>query len=170
MPKAVFPHARSEGLVITDLDDEILIYDKNRDKAHCLNVTAALVWKLSNGKRSASDIAQAMAKKIDSPVDEQVVWFALRQLEKDHLLQNEITMPRALAGITRREFVKKMGMAAVAVTAPIVISMTAPQSALAATCLSNESPCTSSTQCCSGCCGGPFIPGQGTCQPISNCT
>ena len=62
MPKAIFPHARSEGLVITDLDDEILIYDKERDKAHCLNQTAALVWKYSDGKRSVAEIAQRHGK------------------------------------------------------------------------------------------------------------
>jgi len=151
MPKAnqFVPHARSQGLVITDLDDEILVYDKARDKAHCLNQTAALVWKYSNGERSVADIAQVMEKKLGSPVDEQIVWFALQQLEKDHLLQNAVPVPNEFAGITRREFVKTMGKAAVAVALPIVISMTAPTPALAVSCLPQNASCSTDNQCCS---------------------
>ena len=150
MPKAIFPHARSEGLVITDLDDEILVYDKDRDKAHCLNQTAALVWKYSNGKRTVADIAQLMEKKLGSPVDAQIVWFALGQLEQDHLLCEELALPRALAGVTRREFVKQIGKVALVISVPRVISMTAPQSALALSCVANGQPCTTSSQCCPG--------------------
>ena len=180
MPKTnqFIPHARSQGLVITDLDDEILVYDKERDKAHCLNQTAALVWKYSNGKRTVAEIAAAMQNKLHSPVDEQIVWFALKQLGQDRLLQNAVPVPSEFAGITRREFVKKMGLAAAAVTVPIVISLTAPTPALAGSiaCTPNGQPCTSSPQCCPGlvCCpittrpgGGPAAV-NGTCQP--SCT
>jgi len=161
------PHARSQGLVITDLDDEILVYDKERDKAHCLNQTAALVWKYSNGKRTVTEIASAMQNKLHSPVDAQIVWYALGQLEKDHLLKDEIALPSRFVGVTRREFVKTMGKAAVAVTVPIVISLTAPQSAFAASCLPVSSACTSSSQCCNGCCchttaGQQFCTAPGT--------
>jgi hypothetical protein len=155
MPRAkdFLPRARSEGLVVTELDDEILVYDKERDKAHCLNQTAALVWKYSNGKRNAAEIAAAMQNKLHSPVDDQIVWYALGQLEKDHLMEGHLPVPNELTGISRREFVKTMGKAAVAVTVPIVASLTAPKSALAASCLPNGSLCTSGTQCCSTCCG-----------------
>lgn len=154
MPKAIFPDARSEELVITELDGEILVYDKARDKAHCLNQTAALAWKFSNGERSVSDIAQAMQKELQVPVDEQIVWFALGQLEQDHLLRDEIALPRILASVTRREFVKQMGVAALVISVPRVISMTAPESSLTLSCLANGQPCTSGTQCCSGLCSG----------------
>ena len=155
------PHARSSGLVITNFDAEVLIYDKERDKAYCLNETSALVWKYSNGKRTVSEIAAAMQNRMHSPVDEQVVWYALKQLEKDHLLQDRVTLPTQLAGVTRREFVKKMGLAAAAVTMPVIISLTAPQSALAASCLADGSSCTSGAQCCSGICSSVQGPARG---------
>jgi|GEM_PF-535700 len=150
MPKAnhFIPNVRSEGLVITDLDDEILVYDKARDKAHCLNQTAALVWKYSNGKRTVSEIAAAMEKKLGSPVDEQIVWFALGQLEQDHLLENAVPVPNQIAGVTRREFVKQMGVAAIVISVPRVISMTAPESTLATSCIPDGGSCTSAAQCC----------------------
>lgn len=170
MPKAIFPRARFEGLVITDLDEEILVYDRDRDKAHCLNQTAALVWKYSNGERSVAEIAAAMEKKLGSPVDERIVWFALGQLENDHLLRDGVKMPRALAGITRREFVLQMGKAALVISVPVVISLTAPQSALAVSCIPNGQPCvppagptngpSASVGCCSGCCNPPNSPGR----------
>lgn len=176
MPKAILPHARSEGLVVTDLDDEILVYDKERDKAHCLNQTAALVWKYSDGKHTAAEIAARMQSKLRTSVDEQVVWFALRQLEQDHLLRDDLALPRSLAGITRREFVKKMGAVAVLAALPSIHSITAPNAPGALSCLPNGQQCTSSTQCCSQCCATSQVNPRGagpaaifTCQPSQNC-
>ena len=160
------PHARSSGLIITDLDAEVLIYDKERDKAFCLNETSALVWKYSNGKRNVAEIARAMANKLHSPVDEQVVWFALQQLEKDRLMRSDALLPKQAAGISRREFVKKMGMTAVAVTVPAIISMTAPQSAFAQSCSADGANCNGNSQCCSSCC----CTKTGTCTTPSTCT
>lgn len=177
MPKAsqFIPQARSEGLVITDLDDEVLVYDKARDKAHCLNQTAALVWKYSNGKRTVAEIAAAMQKKLGSPVDEQIVWYALGQLENDHLLRDALKMPRTLVGITRREFVRQMGMAGIIVILPMINSMSAPEAGGITSCLHDGQGCSISTQCCSGCCNGiprpdkvgPGNPPSGTCGPCT---
>lgn len=36
------PAVRHEGLIVQELSDEVLIYDLDRDKAHCLNPTADL--------------------------------------------------------------------------------------------------------------------------------
>src|SRR6266571_4556339 len=36
------PLARKEGLVVKEVSGEVLLYDLDRDKAHCLNQTAAL--------------------------------------------------------------------------------------------------------------------------------
>jgi len=163
MSKLILPHARSQDLVITDLDDEILVYDKARDKAHCLNQTAALVWKYSNGNRTVAEIAEAMEKKLGSHVDEQIVWFALQQLEKDHLLRGDVTIPSKFNGITRREFIKSVGMTAAAITIPNMLSLTAPQSALAASC-TPCGQCATTPGTCSDCCGG-----TGNCNFDSNC-
>ncbi len=44
---AALPHGRKDGLVVKELGNETLVYDLERDEAHCLNQTAALVWKTS---------------------------------------------------------------------------------------------------------------------------
>ena len=43
--QAILPAAREEGLIIQEMADEVLVYDRERYKAHCLNQTAALVWR-----------------------------------------------------------------------------------------------------------------------------
>lgn len=151
------PHARKEGLVVRELPDEVLVYDLERDKAHCLNQTAALVWKHCDGETSVPEITRLLEKDLKAPVDEKLVWFALDQLSKDHLLEDGIVPPAAmLGGMSRRQMVRTLGLAAV-VAVPLVTSIIAPTPAQAATCLASGQACTSSAQCCSGLCNGSNV-------------
>jgi hypothetical protein len=54
------PKARRNKLVIQELPDEVLVYDQERDKAHCLNQTAALVWKQCDGRTDVPTIAKRL--------------------------------------------------------------------------------------------------------------
>lgn len=146
------PRARTEGLVIQTLPDEVLVYDRDRDKAHCLNQTAALVWKYCDGKTTVPNIAKRLERELKTGrVDEKVVWYALGQLGKDHLLEENLAPPALLAGMSRREMVRVLGVAAV-VAVPLVTSIVAPTPAQAATCLATGQACTSGAQCCSTVC------------------
>jgi hypothetical protein len=148
------PRARTEGLVVHELPDEVLVYDRDRDKAHCLNQTAALVWKYCDGKTTVASMAQQLGRDLNTEsVDEKVIWFALDQLGKDHLLSEIAAPPAMLAGMSRREMVRVLGVAA-AVAVPLVTSIVAPTPAQAATCLPPGQPCGTSAQCCSGLCSG----------------
>jgi hypothetical protein len=80
------PRARQASLIIKEVDDETLVYDVEADKAHCLNTTAAQVWKSCDGKTSVKEIATQMSSTDGAPVDESLVWLALDQLEKFKLL------------------------------------------------------------------------------------
>jgi hypothetical protein len=145
------PKARKEGLVVRELADEVLVYDTLADKAHCLNHTAALIWHHCDGRSSVSQIASAVSLQLQAPVDEKMVWFALDQLSKDHLMEEKVSLPALMSGMTRRQMVRTLGIAAV-VAVPLVTSIVAPTPAQAATCLPPGSACTSSAQCCSGLC------------------
>jgi len=146
------PRARREGLVIQELPDEVLVYDRDRDKAHCLNQTAALVWKYCDGKNTVPGIAQRLQRDLATDaIDDKVVWYALGQLSKDNLLEETVTPPALLAGMSRREMVRVLGLAAV-VAVPVVTSIVAPTPAQAATCLPSGAACSTSAQCCSGLC------------------
>src|SRR5690242_13178352 len=124
------PKARKDGLAMEQVEGELLVYDLDRDKAFCLNETAALVWKHCNGRRSAADIAKRLKSDTGAPVDEKVVWYALDQLGRDQLLEKKAALPRALAGMTRREQLRVWGKAA-AFVIPVVTAVMAPTPALA---------------------------------------
>lgn len=146
------PVARKEGLVIQELPDEILIYDLERDKAHCLNQTAALVWQRCDGHATTSAIAQSLATELDTPVDENVVWLALDQLGRNDLLERQPVPPPMLAGLNRREMVRALGIAA-AVAVPVVTSILAPTPTQAVSCIPNGQPCPGGPgTCCSNIC------------------
>lgn len=139
------PEARKEGLVVQHLSDEVLIYDQRRHKGHCLNQTAALVWKHCDGKTSVSEMARLLEEELKTPVKEEVVWLALDQLSKTHLLSKQVTL--AQPGVTRREVIRRIGFAA-AVALPAVMSITAPTAVQAATCKASGEACGTSTECC----------------------
>ena len=48
--------------IVRQLRDEFIVYDKETNHAHCLNSTAADVWKLCDGERSLSEIIHTMEK------------------------------------------------------------------------------------------------------------
>jgi len=158
--KNVRPLARKEGLVVQELPDEILVYDLDRDKAHCLNETAAMVWRKCDGRATTTAISKALENELRKPVDEKIVWLALDQLGRNNLLEQIPAPPPVMNGLNRREMVRALGIAA-AVAIPVVTSIVAPTPAQAATCLPSGASCTSNAQCCSGTCAG--LPGPGTC-------
>lgn len=148
------PRARREGLIIEDLPTEVLVYDSARDKAHCLNQTAALVWKYCDGKTTVSKIARQLERDLNAAkVDEKMVWYALDQLSRDHLLEESFVPPSLLGGLTRRQMVRTLGIAAV-IAVPVVTSIIVPTAKAATSCISTGQSCTTSAQCCSGICSG----------------
>lgn len=147
------PAARSEGLVIEEIDGELLIYDLDNHRSHCLNPTAALVWKRCDGKTSAAEIALRLSDSLGTPFDEGLVWFALDKLGKRKLLRE----PRPKAGgppnPSRRAMLKRAG--AVAVMIPLITTITAPTAYASVSCggsCDNANPCRTGCVCVGGTC------------------
>lgn len=130
MKSSQIPVARKEGLVIQETSEEVLVYDLNTNKAHCLNQTAAFVWKSCDGNNSIPQITKLFEKESGSVIQEDLIWLAIDQLNEKNLLEKEMTA--GFAGRSRRDVIKKIGLATV-VALPIVASLTAPTSALAST-------------------------------------
>lgn len=154
------PQARRSGLIVREVDGEVLIYDQERDKAHCLNHTAAKVWKYCNGQTTVAEACSSLSRDLKSPVDEKLIWYALDQFSTDHLLGDKIELPPFMAaGMNRRQVVRALGLAAL-VAAPLVTSIVAPTPAQAATCRPTGASCTDPTQCCNSpqlCSGTPSV-------------
>ncbi len=144
-----FPLARRSALVMKEMPDEILLYDLKHHQAHCLNQTAALVWQHCDGATSLTVIAQTLSQELNTTMSEAVVWVALEQLSRAHLLEQQLSKPAARASVSRRQALRKLaGMAALA---PLVTSIVAPTAQAANTCLGQA--CTNDAQCdCTNCC------------------
>ena len=141
---------KRKDAIVRQLSDEFLVYDEETNRAHCLNRTAADVWKLCNGEKSVAEIIRTM-KQSKSPVDEKVIWMAICRLEKSGLL-----LTRNLAGfeeilLSRRAVLRKMGVAS-ALALPLVASILVPTPVDAASCRAPGQPFTHNAQCCSGDC------------------
>ena len=146
------PRARTDGLLIQDLPEETLVYDLARHRAHCLNRTAALVWRHCDGKTGVADLTRVVARETGLPADEAVVWLALGRLARARLLEGPMAPPQG-ARPSRREVLRKLGAAAgLAVLLPAVHSIVAPDAAQAASpttwqsCLNN--PGANAGKCC----------------------
>jgi hypothetical protein len=153
----IAPKARREGILVQELSEEILVYDLENHKAHCLNKTAAIVWEHCNGKNSIRDIALALAIDLNTQADETMVWYALDQLGKSRLLEKRISQPERKPRMSRRELVKRAGIAAM-IAVPVVTSILAPKAlASAGSCgsiCSGTQDCLNAPQECRGCNGG----------------
>lgn len=162
IPPAHLPRMRAHGLVVDDLPDEVLVYDLDRHRAHCLNRSAALVWRYCDGSNSSAEIAQRLIAELDAPFSEDLVLIALNQLEKLYLLEQAPAIPAQFAALSRRQMVRRLGLAA-AVAVPLVTSIVAPTAVQAATCIPPNQPCSTTISCCSVLgCNGP--PSGGTCN------
>src|SRR5882672_7368152 len=141
---ALLPRSRTDNLVIRELDDETLVYDTGRDKAHCLNRTAAMVWKQCDGSTTAKQALRSLNSGFSVPVDEDVIWLAVKQLERFHLVESNGKSP----SVSRRNLVLKYAPLALAL--PLIMSISAPTPAGASSCLPPQAPCGSAGQppCC----------------------
>ena len=119
------PQSRKADIVVLELDGEVLIYDKKTDKAFSLNKTSARIWELCDGKHSLSEISHLLGEKLNADVDDGLVWLALEQLHQENLIENEVALPDSLVGLSRRQAIRKVGLAA-AITLPFISSLVAP--------------------------------------------
>lgn len=160
MKSSQIPVARKEGLVVQETTDEVLVYDLSSNKAHCLNQSAAFVWKSCDGNNSIPEITRLFEMETGAAVQEEFIWLAIDQLNEKNLLERELAT--SFAGRSRREVIKKIGLATV-VALPVVASLTAPTSALASTSCAcvNPGSCITQTTCPSQ----TNCNGSGVCAP-----
>jgi hypothetical protein len=157
MTSKLAPKARKNKLIVKELSNEVLIYDENNHQAHCLNETAALVWKFCDGRTSIPKMTRRLEKQLSVVVPEQTVWLALKQLEASRLLDVPVTRQARIPHTSRRTAMRTIGITAVAL--PLITSINASAAVAAASCRAIGQSCTGSPQgtCCPGLfCNGTF--------------
>lgn len=171
----VVPPARIKDIVTRDMPDEVLVYDLKNHKAHCLNQTAATVWKYCDGQATVTEIVKQLKNDLNLTIDEATVWLAVERLSRANLLESQIAAPAGSSRQSRRETMRRLGFG-VAVSVPLVMSIVAPTAmAGASVCFAaTDRPigcnCATSSECQSNCCdvAAPGPSGlANTCRPVS---
>ncbi len=147
------PRARRDDLLVTNLDEEVVVYDPERQQAHSLNRLAVSVWRHSDGTRVVGDLQRLVSDDLGVSIDQAAVVAALRMLDKAKLLDKQDVS----AGLTRREALGKAGRfgAAAVIATPIIASAFVPMAAAAASVCSGPgspgttagAPCGTPCQC-----------------------
>jgi hypothetical protein len=145
------PKAKQENLLTEEVGGELLIYDVNSNRAHCLNETAAAIWQNCNGRRSIGTLAKQLFPKLEASDGRQLVALGVERLRRRRLLEGSGDAAPAM-DLSRRDLLRKVAIltAAVGVAVPLVSSVIAPNSSYALSCMPSGFPCSISTQCCPG--------------------
>lgn len=125
------PKSRNKDLVVQESNDELLVYDLKSNKAVCLNQTASVVWKMCDGKRTIFEISKDAGMELGKPITNDLIWLTIQQLSDENLLSNSEAIENKFKGMSRREVIRKVGMASM-VALPIVSSIVAPEAMSAA--------------------------------------
>ena len=117
---------RKTGLLWESVGDEIVVLDKNRNRAHRLNRPAGIVWRHADGKNTPAELAAIVGSELGAADNAAaIVDAALDRLGDLGLLNGP--MP---ASISRRSMTRWVGAAAA--LAPLVVSIAVPTPARAA--------------------------------------
>lgn len=136
------PRARNTEIMVSDLGDELLIYDHATSKAFCLNETLKIVYQACDGETTFGELKKDNKKLID-----EVILLSLNQLDQANLLSENFK-----TGISRRSLLAKAAYSAIAL--PVIMNLVAPSAAHAASCLAGGASCSvlNPGVCCSRSC------------------
>ena len=84
--ETIVPQPRRDGIEVSALHDELILYDTVERRAHALNRTVAAVWQACDGALSVPELRLRVEQRLGVPLGEEVIWLALRQLEQAKLV------------------------------------------------------------------------------------
>ncbi len=153
----ILPIAKTDNLVVQNLNNEILIYNLVENTAFCLNHTSATVYQACDGKTSFNEL------KANPRFPEDLIYLTLSELARNGFIEIPSNYFSPLNGISRREAVKKVGLATM-IALPVITHVVVPSAANAASgCLPLSTICTFDEGLQAGCCDGLRCDGSSTC-------
>ncbi len=162
------PKNISRNTVTQQVADELLIYDLKRNKAFCLNKTAASVWESCDGIRTPGKIRRKLEKAFGVNLSDKFVLFSIVQLYKYGLIETDPAITLVSVGISRRLLLREIGKTT-AIALPLIASVVSPRPAQAqSACLPQPSGC----QCVNGYSSGQDCTGDtqfNNCGPGCRC-
>jgi hypothetical protein len=149
MKSSWLPKARKKDLLVETIDHEVLVYDLRNSRAHCLNKNAGFVWRSCDGKTSIRELAGKLQKEIGAKDCAELLAVALRELSTANLLQQKMPLAGEGPSISRRDLIRRIGIAAA--TIPAVTSILVPTAQAAGSCVgfsSNQQAAVNRAGCC----------------------
>ena len=123
-PKQTLPLARTKNLVVQDVANESLVYDESSHEAHCLNKSAALVWRHCDGRTTVDEMVAILHRSLGTPTDPAVVELALEQLQTAGLVNERVVSFTGQPNMARRRLLSRLSVAGMAMAlAPLVTSI-----------------------------------------------
>jgi len=142
------PLARLNDLVVKQVDDEVIVYDRVDHRAICLNAVTAAVWNLCDGDTQIAIMTDRLRELGFEEATDEVVSLALDQLKRAKLLETvgENSATRR-SNVNRRRLLRKLGIGAAAV--PALSVTTVPTLAQTMSCIPSGLPCNpANNHCC----------------------
>jgi hypothetical protein len=132
--------ARSEDLLVEQIDGEAVVYDLESKEVHCLKPLAAVVFAHCDGTSTTDEIAHIAERELGTTFTARDVEDAVNQLEAIGLVETPLVVLKD--GVSRRDVMKKTAFAgAIAAFAPLITSIAAPSAALAKSGIPSGCPC-----------------------------
>lgn len=136
------PRVRA-GLLRHELDGQVLIYDARDDRVHLLDTTTGHVFELlqEEGKTRESIVSE-LASRMNAIETDSLLQLSLDELRKANLLDDGASKVPALSDISRRDLLRKVGLAgAAALAIPAIATLTATSAYAQASCLAGGAVC-----------------------------
>jgi hypothetical protein len=156
---------RSTKVYAETLEQELCLYDWERQRLHALNPTAALIWQQCDGQTSPAEMAARLETELSTPHADKLVWLSLDRLAKAHLLETPAA-PTPDRRYTRRDMLKLAGMSLAIL--PVITSLVLPDPAAAqsASCFDDNNAFGNACQAAGGI---NSIPPRGTSTNCASC-
>lgn len=159
-----YPKPRG-GLLRHPLENQVLVYDPEKDQVHLLDpITACVLDLLDEGGWTEEGMAAELAARLSVDPSPALFDLAVDELRNAGLIDESADAAAAavIPTSSRRQLLGKLAMTgAAALLIPAIATLTATKGyALGSAQIGNGGPCTSNGNCLSGNCV------SGTCQPV----
>ena len=148
----MYPNTREDDLMISRVDDELVIFDQRTEEYHHLTTVATFVWDRCDGETDLDTLADQLDRAFEVDTPRPLIEEALAELHEADLLEASTPEPdRPGNDVGRRTALLKMAATGAAVAAlPLVTTMAAPRAAEASSTGSSSGGGGSSTSGSSG--------------------
>jgi hypothetical protein len=120
------PQARTTGIVVDEVEGEVVVYDLGRNAAHCLKGVTSLVWRYADGQTTVETLIERLREGSAHDVTEDAVWSALESLSQANLLIEPVAGPSLAFIQSRRDALRRAAVLGAITVGAAITSVLAP--------------------------------------------